>query len=255
MSETAPRGISGDNINWPMLKIDYPTDPEKLAALLPPGIEPTGEPEVRLTIYCFPVNNEPEYGLVTNVAAAHDGIDGEYSLGYAIDQEQAVYISQELWGQPKYLAEIRYFRLGGAVEAAVNHKGHTFLEYRGTVAGDDEAGEITEVNEWWIKSARSVTNQPHEYDCPPRVVRVYAKYRTAHQQALNGELVLRDSAWDPHATALPVSGPVRARLWWPEFLAREITVAGELDPVGYWPFADTIGGSRFPGQLGGPAPG
>ena len=104
MSDAAPQGIPGDNLNWPMLKIDYLTDPDKLAALLPPGLSPTSSPEVRLTLYNFPVNNEPELGLVMNVAAAYDGVEGEYSLGYAIDQEQAVYISREHWGQPKYLA-------------------------------------------------------------------------------------------------------------------------------------------------------
>lgn len=255
MSEGAPQGIPGDGINWPMLKIAYPTDAASVAALLPPGIDAGSDPEVRLTVYQFPVSGEPELGLVANVTAAHGGIDGEYSLAYAIDQEQAVFISRELWGQPKYLADVRYFRLGGLVEAAVTHKGHTFLEYRGTVAGDDEPGEVIEINEWWVKCARSVTMQPHEYDYPPRVVRVYAKYRTAFQQSLDGELTLRESPWDPLATALPVRGPVAARLWWPEYLAREITLGDALDPEGFWPFSDTIAGTRFPGQLGGPPSG
>lgn len=254
MSDTIPQGTTGDSMNWPMLKIDYPTNPDKLAALLPPGIDPTDDPEVRLTIYSFPINNEPELGLVTNIAASYDGVAGEYSLFYAIDQEQAVFISRELWGQPKFLASIRYFRLGDRVEAAVTHKNHTFLEYQGAVGGDDEAGEVTEVNEWWIKCSRSLSGEPKAYDLPPQVVRVYAKYRTAFQQSLQGELILRDSAWDPLASALPICGDVRARLWWPEFLAREITPAGQLDPEGFWPFADTIGGSRFPGQMGGPPP-
>lgn len=252
MSDAAPQGIPGDNLNWPMLKIDYLTDADKLAALLPPGLSPTSSPEVRLTLYNFPVNNEPELGLVMNVAAAYDGVEGEYSLGYAIDQEQAVYISREHWGQPKYLASVRYYRLHNKVEAYVEHKGCTFFEYQGTVSQDDEAGEITEVNEWWIKASRSLTMQPNQYDCSPQVLKVYAKYRTAFQQSLDGELILRDSAWDPIAQKLPVAQMGKARLWWPEFLAREITLAGPLDPEGFWPFADTIGGTRFPGQLGGP---
>lgn len=255
MSDSVPQGVPGDSVNWPMLKIAYPTDPERVATLLPPGIAVADDPEVRLTAYHFPVGAEPELGLVINVTAAYDGMDGEYSLGYAIDQEQAVFISRELWGQPKYLADIRYFRLGNLVEAAVTHKGHTFFEYRGTVAGEDAPGEVTEVNEWWVKCARSVTMQRHEYDYPPRVVRVCAKYRTAFQQSVEGELTLRDSPWDPLASALPVQGVVTARLWWPEHLAREITLAGPLDPEGFWPFADTVGGSRFPGQFGGPAGG
>jgi acetoacetate decarboxylase len=43
-----------------------------------------------------------------------------------------------------------------------------------------------------------------------------------------------------------------AHLWWPEFLGREVTLEGPLDPKGFWPFSDTISGSRWPGTMGGP---
>ncbi len=59
----APQGNPGDIVNWPMLKIVYRTDPDKIAALLPPGIEPGPNPNVNLTIYNFPVPDEPEYGI------------------------------------------------------------------------------------------------------------------------------------------------------------------------------------------------
>ncbi len=73
-----------------------------------------------------------------------------------------------------------------------------------------------------------------------------AKYRTAYRQNLKGSLVLRDSATDPLAARLPMREQVEAYLWTPEFLEREITIAGELDGEGFWPFASTIGGTRFP---------
>jgi acetoacetate decarboxylase len=252
-AQGSPQGNPGDILNWPMLKLVYRTDPDKVAALLPPGFSSASDPLVTLTVYNFPVQNEPELGLVMNVAANYDGIEGEYCLGYAIDQEQAVYISREHWGQPKYLADIRYFRLMDQVEARVTHKGYSFVEFKGAVSTTDEPGEIIEANEWWIKCARAVTMQPNEYDYPPHVVRVYAKYRTAFRQSLEGELVLRESPWDPLAQALPMLEQVDAYLWWPEFLDRQITLAGPLDEEGFWPFADTIGGTRFPGAHGGPA--
>ena len=118
MSE-APQGNPGDILNWPMLKITYRTDPEKIAALLPPGIEPGAEPNVNLTIYNFPVQGEPEFGLVINVVAKYNGIEGEYTICLGIDQESAIYISQERWGQPKYYAETQYYRLMDYVSARV----------------------------------------------------------------------------------------------------------------------------------------
>ena len=52
-----------------MLKIHYRTDPEAIAALLPPGITVGKEPNVNLTVYNFPVPDVPEYGVVTTVNA------------------------------------------------------------------------------------------------------------------------------------------------------------------------------------------
>ena len=75
-----PQGNPGDILNWPMLKITYRTDPVAIAALLPPGIKPGRNAHVNITIYNFPVQAEPEYGLVINVDADYNGVEGEYSL-------------------------------------------------------------------------------------------------------------------------------------------------------------------------------
>ena len=51
-------------------------------------------------------------------------------------------------------------------------------------------------------------------------------------------------------TLLPMREQLSARLWTPIFKDRRITLEGALDPVGYWPFADTISGSRWPVAVG-----
>ncbi|MBW2725428.1 MAG: 2-oxo acid dehydrogenase subunit E2, partial [Deltaproteobacteria bacterium] len=57
---SAPQINPGEISNWPLLKIRYRTDAEKIAALLPPGIDPGDEPNVSLNIYNVPVPDEPE---------------------------------------------------------------------------------------------------------------------------------------------------------------------------------------------------
>jgi hypothetical protein len=254
MSDAAvpPQGNPGEIINWPMLKIRYLTDPEAVARLLPPGISPGKEPGVTITIYNFPVLNEPEYGYVVNIDADYDGIEGEYTLAIGIDQEAAIYGSQERWGQPKFYADTRYFRMMDQVIAALTHRGYTWLEFSGTVTGPMEIPPAFETNEWWIKCLRSVDMQPENYDFPPHVVRVYSKYDTAYKEKIEGTLTLNNSPWDPTASSLPVRSEPEAHLWYPTFLDRQITLAGELDGKDFWPFADTIGGSRWPGENGGP---
>ena len=45
----------GETGGWPKLKVSYRTDPEKIAALLPPGLEPSGDPSSRsmCTVFRF----------------------------------------------------------------------------------------------------------------------------------------------------------------------------------------------------------
>jgi acetoacetate decarboxylase len=250
----APQGNPGDIVNWPMLKIVYRTDPDKIAALLPPGIEPGANPNVNITIYNFPVPDEPEFGIVTSVDARFNGVEGEYTLGYGIDQESAIFVSQETNGQPKYPCTTDFYRLGPQVTARCVHQGYTFVEFKGLSTGPTEIPADYDQHEFWIKVSRAVSvgGPATGYDFPPQVVQVSSRYGTAWREEVQGELVLRDSPWDPLKTELPMLEQLSAYLWWPVFLDRQMKLAGPLDPEGFLPFADTISGSRWPGQNGGP---
>ena len=251
-STTRPLSDPGEIINWPMLRLIYRTDNKKLAKLLPPGIDPSNEAIVTITIYNFPVNNEPEYGVVVNASAKYKDIEGDYTLSIGINQEAAIYISHEHWGQPKYLADTHYYRMGNLVEAKVIHQGNTFVQFTGEVVGELPNLPEYEHNEWWIKYLRSVDMTPGKYDFPPHIVRVKSTYGTSFMEELKGDIILRESPWDPITKYLPMEEQVSSYLWTPIFLGREITLEDQLDGEAFWPYADTIGGSRWPGENGGP---
>jgi acetoacetate decarboxylase len=247
-----PQINPADIINWPILKITYRTDKDKVAALLPPGIEPADEPNVRANVYCVPVPDEPEYGVLYGVDASYKGQPGMYALGYAIDQEAAVFISRDMNGQPKYPADVTYYRMLDSVTARATHQGYTFFEFSGKVTGEvAEKPEYTE-DEWWVKVSRAVGGAEKAYDFAPHVVKVHSTYGTQHLEEVEGTLTLKESPWDPFATLLPQRELVSARLDTPQFLGREITLESPLDPDAFWPFVDTISGSRWPGTMGGP---
>lgn len=237
----------------PKLNITYRTDPDRVAALLPPGLEPTGSPNVYLGIYCVPVLEEPEYGVSTRIEASWKGTKGQYSLGIGIDQEAAIFISAETNGQPKFPCATRYFRFGDRVEATCTHQGYTFLEFQGDVTGEINVDGTDVIHdEWWTKYSRAIGGGEGNWDYPPHVVQVHQVSEPVYVEGITGELTLRDSPWDPHTEMLPFKELVDARLVTSRHKAREITNAGPLDPVAFWPYADTIGGSRWPGQRGGP---
>ena len=101
-------------------------------------------------------------------------------------------------------------------------------------------------------SFRAVGGAERAYDYPPHVVRVRMVGQPVHAETLAGELILRDSPWDPYTELLPMRELLSAELVTTRHSLREITNAGPLDPDAFWPHADTIGGSRWPGQDGAP---
>ncbi len=247
-----PMSRPGEVAGWPKLVINYRTEEANIAPLLPPGLTPL-DPTVQIGIYCVPIQGEPEYGVSVKVPAEFNGVEGKYNLGMGIDQEAAVFISGELNGQPKFLCDIEYFRLGDHIGARTIHQGYTFIEYAGDVTGPGEPvdGDFTE-HEWWTKYSRAVGGVEKEYDFAPVVVDVATTFEQKHVENLDGELKLLDSPWDPIARYLPVAGDVSAKLVTHQAKARNITKAGPLDPDAFWPHADVIGGSRWPGDRGGP---
>ena len=248
-----PMNRPGEISGWPKLVLTYPTDAGRIADLLPPGLEPCGEPTVQIGVYCVPVHGEPEHGISTKIPASYQGMRGQYSLGIGIDQESAIFISRETNGQPKFPCAVRLFRLGDEIHAHATHQGTTFLRYQGEATGTREtSGVEVEENEWWSKVSRAVGGSTGSYDFPPHVVRVRTAGVATHVETLDGSLTLTDSVWDPYTELLPMTGAATAELVTTRHTAREISLAGPLDPDAFWPFADTIGGSRWPGERGGP---
>ncbi len=251
MTQT-PMVRPGEVAGWPKLVVKYTTEESNISPLLPPGLTPL-DPIVQIGIYCVPIQGEPEYGVSIKVPAEWDGTAGVYNLGMGIDQENAVFISAELNGQPKFLCDISYFRLGNRIEARTVHQGYTFIEFAGDVTEELEPipGDTTE-HEWWTKYSRAIGGIEKQYDFPPHVVDVATTMQQVHVENISGELRLLDSPWDPVARYLPIEEVVSAHLVTNRMKAREITNAGPLDPDAFWPHADVIGGSRWPGDHGGP---
>ena len=251
-SSNATPANPGDALNWPMLKINYLTEPANIARLLPPGLVPASEPRVILTVYNFPVNGEPEFGLVTSIVANFNDTEGEFALGYGIDKEAEIFISQEKFGQPKYPAQIKYYRMMDYVAARVSHQNYTFLEFQGQVTDTLDNGPDFDHVEWWLKYSRKASYTETGFDFPPHVVKVCSRYGTALKQKVVGQLTLNESPWDPIAQNLPVRSEPECYLWTPVFYERSVTLDQPLDAAAFEPYANTIGNSRWPGENGGP---
>src|SRR5947207_10324954 len=98
----------------------YETDPEIIAAVLPPPLEPPAEPLVRATITVVEMPGLPTFGAgYFAVRARHEGTDGEYPLFMPMTTEQATVGGRETFGEPKKIGEVWVERDGDAVRGVV----------------------------------------------------------------------------------------------------------------------------------------
>ncbi|MHB8680607.1 MAG: acetoacetate decarboxylase family protein [Acidimicrobiales bacterium] len=181
----------------------YETDPDVVAAVLPPPLVPAAEPLVRVTIATVDVGRGyPVFGAGTvAVHAVHDGVAGDYALVMPMTTEQAVIGGRETFGEPKKLAEIELSRQGDTVQAWFARMGVRFLEVDATVAEEVEPAAERVRTSFYLKFLPSPTGKG--FDGDPLLVHVQRRERTRRQWRLSGDVVLRESRFDPVAD-LPV---------------------------------------------------
>src|SRR5688572_19333517 len=126
----------------------YETDPEVIAAVLPPPLEPASEPLVRVNI--AEVQMAPQYMLgasVFSVKCTHEGTEGLYDLTMVMTTEAAVLGGRETFGEPKKLGQVTLEQDGARVTGKVTRNGITYLEVQGDIAEEltpkPKSGRVT----------------------------------------------------------------------------------------------------------------
>jgi acetoacetate decarboxylase len=177
----------------------YETDPEAIAAVLPPPLSVPAEPLVRLTIATVDVGRGyPIFGAGTfAVHARHEDVDGDYALVMPMTTEQAVIGGRETFGEPKKLAEISLDRNGDDVRGHFTRMGTTFVEVTGKVTGEVEPSPDRTRTSFYFKFLPSPTGKG--FDGDPMLVYCRRDEKTRTMWNVDGEVILRDSRFDPVA--------------------------------------------------------
>jgi acetoacetate decarboxylase len=181
----------------------YETDPEAIAAVLPPPLSPPAEPLVRVTIATVDVGRGyPIFGAGTfAVHARHDDVDGDYALVMPMTTEQAVVGGRETFGEPKKLADIGLVRDGDSVRGHFTRMGTTFVEITGRVTGEVEPSPDRTRTSFYLKFLPSPTGKG--FDGEPMLVYCRRDEKTRTMWSVDGEVLLGESRFDPVAD-LPV---------------------------------------------------
>ena len=188
------------------LRVVYETSPALAAAVIPKPLVPAARPEVCATFSHVAMHITPEYTLeigsaVFGVRAVYESVPGIWLLTMPMTSEQAVIGGRETYGEPKKIAQIAFQRDANRVSAAVTRMGIAYLEGRGTL--HEALGPRELVEHAYCVKALPACEKGKGIDGEPLLVRLEWKHRHTQVHRVEGELVLRESPFDPVAD-LPV---------------------------------------------------
>jgi len=183
----------------------YRTDPEVIAAVLPPPLEPADDPRVRVTIARVDIAGLPPFGAGTfAVRARHEGTVGDYPLLMPMTTEQSVIGGRETFGEPKKLAEVTLEREGDSVIGRVTRLGITIVEVSGRVTGALPIPEGGRRTDFYFKFLPAPDGKG--FDSEPSLVYCHRDETTRTLEGVDGAVTLRESRFDP-VVDLPVRDP------------------------------------------------
>ena len=176
----------------------YETDPDTVAAVLPPPLEPPSEPLVRVTVTTVEMPGGYTFGAgYFAVRARHAGTEGEYPLLMPMTTEQATVGGRETFGEPKKIGDVRATRDGDAVEAVMARMGFTLVEIRGRVVETLPAPPERTKTDFYFKFLPAPDG--NGFDNDPALVYCHKQEKHRLLERVEGDLILKDSPLDPLA--------------------------------------------------------
>ncbi|MEU3373083.1 acetoacetate decarboxylase family protein [Streptomyces sp. NPDC006711] len=179
----------------------WESDPDAVAAVLPPPLKPAARPLVRAAISKVDLPGYPLGAGSVAVAAVHDGLEGWYPLVMPMTHERALTGGREVFGEPKKLGEVSVEREGLVVRAALARHGIAFVEVRGAVDGRLPLPEPARRTDFYFKFLPAVNGEG--FDAGPVLVHCVREEKVRELERITGDVVLRESMYDPVAD-LPV---------------------------------------------------
>ncbi|WP_037577615.1 acetoacetate decarboxylase family protein [Phaeacidiphilus oryzae] len=179
----------------------WETDPDAVAAVLPPPLKPDEHALVRLNISQVDLLGHPLGAGSVSVSARHGDRAGWYALVMPMSTERALVSGREVFGEPKKLGEVTVERDGDRVLARMVRHGIAFTEVDARVSEELPLPPESESLAFYFKVLPAVDGDGTDGD--PLLVHCLRRERVRRLERLTGEVILRESAYDPVAD-LPV---------------------------------------------------
>lgn len=130
-----------------MLTVEYLSDAEKIAQLLPPPLAPGETPRVTAMVGRWRSNCVGDYnGGGIYISAKYGDIEGDYVLAMWMDNDQPLIYGRDLFGEPKKQASSQLYRSGDHVSATVTRHGVDLIKLEVDLITDHGPGRASGVN-------------------------------------------------------------------------------------------------------------
>ncbi len=175
----------------------WETDPDVIAAVLPPPLEPS-EPLARIRFATVDMGTGiPVFGAGWfGVRAKHGRVEGEYALFMPMTTEQATIGGRETYGEPKKIGAVSIDVDGDALHARFERMGFPLAEVRGTLGAPVEIAPRDKVD-FYFKISPSPDGKG--FDTEPALVHVRRHEEARAGRDIDGTLSLLESPLDPIA--------------------------------------------------------
>ena len=178
----------------------YETDADIVAAVMPKPLEPT-QPHVRINFGQVDMESGPLGACTFSVKCRHGDVEGCYDLLMIMTTEGAVTGGRETFGEPKKIGDASITHENGEVIGVMNRKGVDLIEVRGKIAETLAPEQLTERFAFYYKFLLDPAGG--RFDGDPSLVHVRRTQEDRLRERIEGEIILRDSPFDPVAD-LPV---------------------------------------------------
>jgi acetoacetate decarboxylase len=210
-----------------MLAVEFLSDPDFIAAVLPPPLEPLEEPRMRAMVGRWESNCCGDFaGGTVYIMVRHEGVEGDYNLAQFMDKDSPTLYGRDLFGEPKKVGRAELMRRGDHVRGSIERGGIRLVELEGEMKTDLGPFEDAGYN-FNFKARPSATGRGLEEDA----VLTRARFEISARTSLEGEgrMTLRGGVHDP-LDEIPVTEIIRATYL-------ECDLVASCEPVGNSPAA------------------
>jgi acetoacetate decarboxylase len=179
------------------LTVAYLTRPEIVRALLPPPLEPAGEPIVSVGVGTFGRSNcvGAFAGGWVDIRARYNGIEANYCLAMPMSTDVAIIFGRELFGEPKKQGRVRLESDGDVMRGVVNRHGVDFLIVEARLTEELKISGPATGDRFHFKFMHSADGRGLEFD--PIIVHAHFETTVHVAKRGQGKVIFKPSHHDP----------------------------------------------------------